>query len=205
VVTQARALQTRRTVIVAAAKVFERNGFAAATIAQILSEAGVTKGSLYFHFDSKESLARAIIDEQTDWREGQVEDRGSALERLIALSRRFAEALVDDPLVRASIRLTIERTALGEGVVAAYQGWLDAVTDLLHQAHDEGDLVATANVEATAYVITSAMTGMQLLSEAMTGREDLLARVDDFWRVLLPGLTPRRVATRLGRTLSLAV
>lgn len=206
VVTQVRALQTRRAVLVAAAAVFERQGFAAATIAQILEEAGVTKGALYFHFDSKEMLARAIIAEQDDWRLENMVVSGTALERLISLSRRFAEALVTDPLVRASIRLTVERTGLYPGVgIDPYQGWLATVTTLLQEARDEKHLLPEVDIEAAAYVITSAVTGIQLMSAALTGRGDLMARVDDLWRILLPGLIPRRVLHRLDTSLSLAM
>ncbi|MGN5376815.1 TetR family transcriptional regulator [Streptomyces lasalocidi] len=61
---QERAVRTRRAVIEAAAAVFAERGYAAATIAEILERAGVTKGALYFHFDSKEALARGVIDAQ---------------------------------------------------------------------------------------------------------------------------------------------
>ncbi len=50
---QERAVRTRHAVVQAAAQVFAERGYAAATIAEILDRAGVTKGALYFHFDSK--------------------------------------------------------------------------------------------------------------------------------------------------------
>ena len=61
---QERAVRTRHAVIRAAAEVFAERGYAAATIAEILDRAGVTKGALYFHFDSKEALARGVIEAQ---------------------------------------------------------------------------------------------------------------------------------------------
>ncbi|MFD6414028.1 TetR family transcriptional regulator, partial [Nocardia asteroides] len=50
---QDRAIRTRRNILEAAAKIFEERGYQAATIAEILGAAGVTKGALYFHFSSK--------------------------------------------------------------------------------------------------------------------------------------------------------
>jgi AcrR family transcriptional regulator len=61
---QERAVRTRRAVVEAAAAVFAEHGYAAATIAEILERADVTKGALYFHFGSKEALARGVIDAQ---------------------------------------------------------------------------------------------------------------------------------------------
>lgn len=57
---QERAVRTRRAVLEAAATVFADHGYTAATVADILKTAGVTKGALYFHFDSKEALARGF-------------------------------------------------------------------------------------------------------------------------------------------------
>ncbi|MFD6749883.1 TetR family transcriptional regulator, partial [Streptomyces anthocyanicus] len=54
---QDRAIRTRQTILDAAAQVFEKQGYQAATITEILKVAGVTKGALYFHFQSKEELA----------------------------------------------------------------------------------------------------------------------------------------------------
>ncbi|MEU1409958.1 helix-turn-helix domain-containing protein, partial [Streptomyces sp. NPDC005728] len=60
-VLQERAVRTRRAILVAAAGVFAEVGFEAATIAEILQRAGVTKGALYFHFASKQELAQAVL------------------------------------------------------------------------------------------------------------------------------------------------
>ena len=59
---QERAILTREKVIAGAAEVFYRHGFGGATLSDITSAAGVTKGALYFHFPSKEDVALAIIE-----------------------------------------------------------------------------------------------------------------------------------------------
>lgn len=61
---QDRAIRTRHTILVAAASVFEERGYQAATITDILTTAGVTKGALYFHFQSKEDLAYGVMAAQ---------------------------------------------------------------------------------------------------------------------------------------------
>ncbi|MEK8171459.1 helix-turn-helix domain-containing protein [Streptomyces sp. M19] len=55
---QERAIRTRNEILRAAATVFNEFGYDAATIAETLTRADVTKGALYFHFQSKEDLAR---------------------------------------------------------------------------------------------------------------------------------------------------
>ena len=40
-----------------------RSGFRSADLDAILAAAGVTKGALYYHFDNKEALGYAVVDE----------------------------------------------------------------------------------------------------------------------------------------------
>lgn len=53
---------TRALLLAAAREVFAESGFAAATIDEIVRRAGVTRGALYHHFDSKEDLFRAVYE-----------------------------------------------------------------------------------------------------------------------------------------------
>jgi AcrR family transcriptional regulator len=47
----------------AASREIYRSGFQSASVDTILAVAGVTKGALYYHFESKEALGHAVIDE----------------------------------------------------------------------------------------------------------------------------------------------
>ena len=53
----------RATVETAAVRVFARRGFAAANIRQIADEAGISIGSIYRHYTSKEQLFDELIDQ----------------------------------------------------------------------------------------------------------------------------------------------
>ena len=57
--TQARAVVTRTSLLDAALKVIRSKGYSATSIDDICSAAGVTKGSFFHHFSSKEDLAIA--------------------------------------------------------------------------------------------------------------------------------------------------
>src|SRR5438094_74240 len=58
----ARQEQTRAALVDAATTVFVRDGFAPTTIATITEEAGVSKGSFYNYFRTKEDILRAVIE-----------------------------------------------------------------------------------------------------------------------------------------------
>ncbi len=56
--------RTRAQLIAAAATVFARRGYVAASLDEVAEEAGLTKGAVYSNFDSKEELFQAVIDER---------------------------------------------------------------------------------------------------------------------------------------------
>jgi AcrR family transcriptional regulator len=59
----ARRARTRAQLLDAAARVYARKGFEAATLDAVAEEAGFTKGAVYDHFGSKENLLFALLDE----------------------------------------------------------------------------------------------------------------------------------------------
>src|ERR1700686_4476781 len=55
--------RTRRRLLQAASREIYRSGFQSASLDTILAIAGVTKGALYYPFDSKEALGYAVVEE----------------------------------------------------------------------------------------------------------------------------------------------
>lgn len=58
--------RTRSRLLDAAKKVFEENGFLEARISDIAEHAGLSHGSFYHYFDSKEEIFREVAKEQED-------------------------------------------------------------------------------------------------------------------------------------------
>lgn len=59
-----RSRDTRARILVAAYQLFYRHGFARVSMDGIASAAGVTKRTLYYHFESKDMLVAAVLDKQ---------------------------------------------------------------------------------------------------------------------------------------------
>ena len=192
-VKQARAGVTREAIIRGAAEVFDRFGYDASSLSDVMAAAGVTKGALYFHFSSKEDLANAVIERQharsvgPAW--GRVDD-GGGLEAVIRLSHHLAAQLRTDPVVRAGIRLTLETGTFNCRRPDPYQDWIDAVAVLLRHAAGTGELRTPIDPERMARFLVGAFTGVQVLSEVLTGRADVHERVQEMWELQLPALVP---------------
>ena len=61
--TKEQAEQTRRTIMAAALRTFNRRGISRTTIEEIATAARVTRGAIYWHFTNKYTLLRAIRDD----------------------------------------------------------------------------------------------------------------------------------------------
>ena len=200
---QARSERTRDTIIKAAADMFERYGYGATSLSDVISHAGVTKGSLYFHFASKEELAHAVVHEQHAMWMGQAQafaDRPMpALEGLVRMSYGLAEQLIEHPVVRAGIRLTLENGTFQRPRSDPYLDWISAVEDLLRQAAVERELRSAVDPTKASRFIVSAFTGIQLVAQVLEERKTLLDRVEEMWDLLLPSLVvPRKLGYYLG-------
>jgi len=65
--------ETRQHIIDVAAKRFREDGIAAAGIARLMADAGLTNGAFYTHFESKEDLVRETLRETQERRRTMVE------------------------------------------------------------------------------------------------------------------------------------
>ena len=84
---QARKELTRRLLIDAAAAVFARRGFDAASLDEVADAAGFTKGAVYSNFRSKTDLIMALIQRRT-------------AEQAVTAARAMAGATLSEAIAR---------------------------------------------------------------------------------------------------------
>ncbi len=101
---------TRRALLDAGRSLFAERGYAAVSVTEVASEAGVTTGALYHQFGSKEALFEAIYSELVRRVWGQVLDARAASSEpsLLADCESYLETCADP----AFNRITIEGPAV---------------------------------------------------------------------------------------------
>lgn len=181
---QVRAIRTRLTILSAAAKIFEEHGYQAATISQILKEAGVTKGALYFHFQSKEDLAQEVLAGQDQ--RITVPPRASKVQEIVDVVMLHAHRLQTDPMVRAGVRLSMDQLAQDLDRRGPFLRWAEVGLGLLQQAQAQGELLPHVVPAETANVIVGSFAGIQSMSQAICEYRDLVGRVSALMRHVLP-------------------
>jgi AcrR family transcriptional regulator len=202
--TQERGQATQQAVVQGAAKVFDRIGFGNASLSMIAEASGVSQGSMYFHFKSKEQIALAVIHEQHA-RSFPVMAQISAqydgvLERLIRASRAIVDQLEHDPVVRAGIRLALDEGSLSAPAGDFYEDWIAGTAVELASALDEGVLQSSMQAPDLARTLIGFFTGVQLTAQATLGRGDVAASVDRMWRLTIDAIVPeagRAAANRI--------
>jgi AcrR family transcriptional regulator len=191
---QERAVRTRRAVIQAAAQVFAERGYAAATIAEILDRAGVTKGALYFHFDSKEALARGVIEAQIS--ESHWAPRELKLQEWVDVGMVLAYQIPRDVILLAGIRLSADlqgRRMFG----SAWPAWIELSTTLLEEAKERGEVLPHVVPVETAECFLAAWIGTQMFSEAASDWSDLSERISRLFNHILPAIATPAALIRL--------
>ncbi|MFI8280334.1 ScbR family autoregulator-binding transcription factor [Streptomyces sp. NPDC085929] len=188
---QERAIRTRRTILLAAAKVFEERGYQTATISEILSVAGVTKGALYFHFQSKDELAQGVLTAQNQ--NLIIPDRAIKIQEIVDIVALHTYRLQTDPMVRAGVRLTMDQLAQGLDRSGPFRSWAVPVRERLEKAQAQGELLPQIVPAETADVIVGTYAGIQSMSQALSDYKDLVVRVAALLRHLLPSIAQSSV------------
>lgn len=193
-VRQERAEATRDSVLRGAAGVFLRLGYANASLSEIIAESQVTKGALYFHFGSKEELARAVIDEGSARFDAKCElwldRRTPALESLIGISSVIVDIGAHDAMVRATFRSLVEIGDYRGSGPATLDVWLDIYRELASRAADEGDLRSDADSADIARFLLEVASGVRLMAAATGTVRELSDSMKASWNLILPIVVP---------------
>ncbi|WP_280439281.1 TetR/AcrR family transcriptional regulator, partial [Nocardia cyriacigeorgica] len=157
---QERARRTRAAIIRSAAVEFGKSGYAAASLNRILEGSRATKGAMYFHFDSKEDLARAVLDTALD-RYRFSADRWLArtdlgpLDVMHGMLDEIALRLEHDIIVQAEFRLIIEPDFYREVPNGGGRIIARATRALAVRAIEQGQLRADADPDRFARTLAA--------------------------------------------------
>lgn len=190
--TDRRADATRQQIIRAAAHQFAERPYHDVGLDDILAEAELTKGAMYFHFRSKHALALAVIDEQLARAETAVQalvDRNlSGLETLIDIGYLMAVEDINRDIARAVLHLlpvvgrvdALQNTVLNNAVQA-----LSVVTE---RAIAEGDVV-DVDPQDVSRTLMSLYLGLRQSGD-LDEPEQFLRQLERLLTVVLPGVVP---------------
>jgi AcrR family transcriptional regulator len=186
-----RSARTRAALVGAARELFAEKGFAATSRDEIAARAGVTRGALYHHFDSKTAVAAAVVAELEDELvERVVAAAGEAegvREQLHEGCRAYMDACADPTVARV---LADAPAVLGVAACRALdaQACLPLLEDAFARAAEEGVAVPGDPVVAAALLLGFLNEAAGIIAAApfnRARREAVTATVDAFLTKLL--------------------
>jgi AcrR family transcriptional regulator len=140
---------TRERLLQAAFREVYRSGFQSASLDTILASAGVTKGALYYHFQSKEALGYAVVEEviAPDVRGTWLRPLQSVKDPIDALIGIVQGISVRPEVVRGGCplnNLAQEMSPLDAGfrkrLAIVFHAWREAVASVLREGQTQGSV-----------------------------------------------------------------
>ncbi len=193
-----RADATRLQILRAASHEFARKSYSQVSLDDILAQAEVTKGAMYFHFRSKHELALAIIDRQSALGYKSMSEvlsrKLSGLETLVDISCLIVAGDIGDDFGRAALNL-LESIGRTDGVQArVFGGWTSAFAEVIRRAIADGDVVADGDPEDISRLLVSAFVGLRQTSD-IDDPQRYFTDLQKTWALTLPGFAnPDRIA-----------
>jgi len=166
--------RTRVRLLQAAFQEMHRSGFRSTDLDAILAKAGVTKGALYYHFDNKEALGYAVVDEVIASKVHQkwVQPLRNAKDPIDILIRIFkSESLKKEDVQRGCylLNLSQEMSGLDEGfrrrTARVYQDWHDGMAEALREGQKRRVVRSEINASETATFLLAAWEGYAVLAK----------------------------------------
>ncbi len=195
--TDSKADSTRQQILRAAARQFARLPYHQVGLDDVLAEAELTKGAMYFHFRSKHALALAVIEDQAARSGEAVADlqarKFSGLETLIDFSYQLAVRDISEDITRAALHL-LESIGRIEGLQAKLQGeWIDSLALTVRRGIAEGDVFPECEPQDVGRLVVSLYMGLRQTSD-LDEPERFLRELEKTWALTLPGFVrPQRL------------
>ena len=170
-----KAKQTKARIIRQAATVFNQQGYAGTSMADIMQATGLKKGGIYNHFKSKDELALAAFDYaeslmvQRIW--SVVKTERNAIARLDALVSSYLPYIDDPPIaggcpiLNTAIETDDTDSPLRDRALAAINAWRSLIIRIVQRGVKKGEIKATVEPDEIATIIICNIEGAIMISK----------------------------------------
>jgi AcrR family transcriptional regulator len=168
---QQRSEETRSHILQTAAQLFSKTGYDATGVAEICETAGVSKGSFYHHFPSKQSVFMELLNSylngiDSGFKLMRQEDKNvpqTILQMAGLVGTLFQSADVHLPIFLEFWTQANHDPHIWETAIAPYRRYQSYFASLIQEGIDEGSL-QPVDVQLAARVLVSLAVGMLMQS-----------------------------------------
>jgi TetR/AcrR family transcriptional repressor of nem operon len=167
---------TRQRLLQAAFREVYRYGFQSAGIDTILAATNVTKGALYYHFENKEALGHAIIEEvvaeitSDRWMRPLELSKGkNPIDALIGVVRAIPARPKDVkrgcPLVNLTQEMSLLNEQFRKRLEKIFKAWQEGIATALREGQHTGTVRRDLVPEETASFLIAMIEGYEVLAK----------------------------------------
>ena len=195
-----RALETRQRILDSASAVFAEKGFGTASLNDIAERAYVTTGAFYYHFDSKEAVATALVEHTWPQVERAVvailSTRAPGLENVIVMSFAMMDMMSTDRSKWLAFDLDYRFGKTNTPGQLSYADRVGMITEHLTNALARTELHEDVSPQEAGAVIVNNIYGLFTTalhdSARFPGADpgEPVRQLTGNWRILLGGIAP---------------
>jgi len=201
--TKAEAAITREQLFSQALRVFSRKGYASTTLQDIASEAGVTRGAIYWHFKGKAELYNTLISEYSERGNRIIQqaaaEGGSLLDILRRVFVRQLQAIETDRELRAMMELHLFKTGLAPELeegrqlqVAASLAMVEMLAGIMTQGVELGLLRPDVDTKTMARAYLAFQNGLIQLWLAAPEQFSLLNSAESYADIFMSSIKAQK-------------
>lgn len=182
-----------------AMRLFVKKGYKGSSVAEITKDAGLTRGALYCHFETKEHLAREIIklfekkylDSMIHYVEIEGKSASEKFQKMMRFNVWFAGEHPNLCLFMTviSAEMVGSRNRLEPYLKSVYQKWSHFITEILKQGKRAGEFKREIDPQMMAWVIIGVHDGVLLQKEMNRETIDLQSYTKQFRDLIISGLS----------------
>ena len=190
------AKDTKERILAAALDMFSQNGYAGSNIRELAGSLGMGKSSMYRHFESKEEIWNALLDELIAYYEARFGSKEhlppvpDSPEELVDLTMRMVDFTVhDETVIKTRKMLTIEQFRDERARDLATKHFLTGLTDMFTQLFagmmDKG-LLRRDDPAMLAFAYTAPISALIHLCDREPAKAgEAIARIASFSRYFM--------------------
>ena len=187
------AKDTRERILAAALEMFSQNGFAGTNIRELSASLGMGKSSLYRHFESKEAIWNALLDEMIAYYDAHFGSSEhlppvpESLEGLVQMTMQMADFTIhDEKIVMTRKLLSIEQYRDERAKALASKHFLTGLTDMFTQlfaAMMDRGLLRRDDAHMLAFAYTAPISALiHLCDREPEKTEETIRQIEAFSR-----------------------
>jgi AcrR family transcriptional regulator len=162
--------ERQKQILEAAITEFARHGFHETRMEDIARASGLSKGAVYLYYKSKDAIITALLRTLFAWElrgaRAIVDMEGSATDRLLAMTRMFADELdrmvVAMPILLEFYAVAFRQSTVRDYLSQMYEDFRSPLAALIQQGIDRGEF-RTVDAEEVALAWIALTEGLTLL------------------------------------------